>query len=194
VREIRTPRSMRGVWKRSYGQAIKAPPDERDGNGFARPNAAAPHPYSIHASCSSRLGPMALVEPLQSFIGDPANGRSRPDQAIGWPVRRSRNRTFSMAGCRPLCAHSGRSRPPRRQSNAAVRSAFSNFLDWRELPTGGCRRWQAPIQSLPFSYDLLGHQLQSCPIGGSQESSCLGIARSAAPLTRYNIRLCPSAY
>jgi hypothetical protein len=42
----RTPRSMRGVWKRSYGPALKAPPDERGGNGYARPNATAPHPYS----------------------------------------------------------------------------------------------------------------------------------------------------
>src|SRR5215472_16238864 len=49
VREIRTPRSMRGVWKRSYGQAGKAPPDERGGNGYARPNATAPHPYSTKA-------------------------------------------------------------------------------------------------------------------------------------------------
>jgi hypothetical protein len=29
VREIRTPRSMRGMWKRSYDPAVKAPPDER---------------------------------------------------------------------------------------------------------------------------------------------------------------------
>ncbi len=46
VREIRTPRSMRGVWKRSYGRATKAPPDERGGNRHARPNVTAPHPDS----------------------------------------------------------------------------------------------------------------------------------------------------
>ena len=41
--------SMRGVWNRSYGQAVKAPPDERGGNGYARSNATAPHPYSTIA-------------------------------------------------------------------------------------------------------------------------------------------------
>jgi hypothetical protein len=40
--------SMRGEWKRSYGRATKAPPDERGGNRHARPTAAAPLPHSTH--------------------------------------------------------------------------------------------------------------------------------------------------
>jgi Xaa-Pro aminopeptidase len=37
--------------KRSYGQAGRAPPDERRGNGYARPNATAPHRYSTQPCC-----------------------------------------------------------------------------------------------------------------------------------------------
>ena len=33
MREICMSSSMRRVWKRSYGPAIEAPPDERGGNG-----------------------------------------------------------------------------------------------------------------------------------------------------------------
>ena len=40
--------SMRGMWKRGYGRATKAPPDERGGNRHARPTATAPHPNSTH--------------------------------------------------------------------------------------------------------------------------------------------------
>jgi hypothetical protein len=88
VREIRTPRSMRGVWKRNYGRAAKAPPDERGGNGYARPIATAPHPDSTLGGGS---GVSALNRRSRPNAADARNscaaGAGAPLQYISLPSR-----------------------------------------------------------------------------------------------------------
>src|SRR5271154_1191682 len=50
MREICMSGWMRGVWKRNYGRATKAPPDERGGNRHAQPTVTAPHLDSTDTS------------------------------------------------------------------------------------------------------------------------------------------------
>ena len=103
--------SMRGMWKRGYGRATKAPPDERGGNRHARPTATAPHPDSTDKP-ERRLSDRS--EDLRGTVPHRLQSADTVEEAR-FEVIAAGDRGWGLAGERRVASGRGDRRRPRDQ-------------------------------------------------------------------------------
>ena len=72
--------SMSGMWKRSHGGTIEAPPNERGGNRYVLPKATAPHLDSTQTETRAHQHGMSVLPPGADMS---MTGRFAPGAALG---------------------------------------------------------------------------------------------------------------
>src|SRR5229473_331041 len=89
---------MSGMWKRSHGGTIEAPPDERGGNRYVLPNATAPH---LDSTLDEFPKWTLISRSCPTSIDDHAR-RTHPSERRGCCGRRAPARFISVRNT-PVC-------------------------------------------------------------------------------------------